>query len=71
MTCSPVDISTSISLSSGNLSMLWARLSNLSVSPAMADNTTTTLSPFSLYDMTRFATFLILSMSATDVPPYF
>src|SRR5512147_394803 len=70
VTCSPVEISTSVSLSSGNLLIPAASFKSLSVSPDMAETTTTMLSPLSLYRMTLSATFLIRSILPTEVPPY-
>ena len=71
VTRSPVDTSMSISRGSG-FSLTWlARLISLSVSPLMAETTTTTSCPSSLARHTRFATFLIRSGFPTDVPPYF
>jgi hypothetical protein len=71
VTRSPVERSISISRGSG-FSLTWEEsLISLSVSPLMAETTTTTSCPCSLVRTTRCATFLIRSGFPTDVPPYF
>ncbi len=71
VTRSPVDMSMSISRGSGLSLTCAARLISLSVSPLMAESTTTTSWPSSLVRQTRRATFLIRSGLPTEVPPYF
>ena len=70
-THSPVDKSISISLAEGFGFKSFAIFTRWSVVCPIADTTTTTSFPFSFSLMTVFATFLILSVSATDVPPNF
>ena len=69
--CSPVASSTSISRSFGKGMISLASVIRLSVTPLMADTMTTIWSPFARYLATRAATFLMRSVLATDVPPYF
>ena len=69
--CSPVASSTSISRSLGKGMISLASLIRLSVTPLMAETTTTTWSPLARYLATRAATFLMRSGLPTEVPPYF
>jgi hypothetical protein len=69
--CSPVDSSTSISRSVGLGETSRASLMSPSVTPLIADTTTTTLCPASCVSMTRRATFTMRSGLPTEVPPYF
>ena len=69
--CSPVASSTSISRSLGSGMISLASLIRLSVTPLMAETTTTTWSPLARYLATRAATFLMRSGLPTEVPPYF
>ncbi len=71
VTRSPVESSMSISRSSGNSAISCASLTRRSVSPLMAETTTTTVSPACRLLATRPATCLIRSMFATEVPPNF
>jgi len=48
-----------------------ASLMRLSVTPLMAETTTTTRSPWERYFATRAATFVMRWVLPTDVPPYF
>src|SRR5436190_23051298 len=69
--CSPVARSTSISRSFGNGMISLASWMRLSVTPLIAETTTTIWSPPARYFATRAATFLIRSVLPTEVPPYF
>jgi hypothetical protein len=69
--CSPVASSMSISRSLGSGMMSLASLIRPSVTPLMAETTTTTWSPCARYLATRAATFLMRSVLPTEVPPYF
>ena len=69
--CSPDDSSTSISRLEARGDICWPRLSSRSVSPAIAETTTTTRSPAATKRAMRSATALMRSISPTDVPPYF
>jgi hypothetical protein len=69
--CSPVASSTSISRSTGNGMISLASLIRLSVTPLIAETTTTIWSPWARYLATRAATFLMRSVFPTEVPPYF
>ena len=71
VSCSPTAKSISISRSSGSGFRVFARAIRSFVTPLLADTTTTTLFPASTKDLILFATFMILSVSPTDVPPYF
>ena len=71
LTCSPVARMTSSSRSFGRSDILCASPINRSVSPAMAETTTTTSWPAARAKVARRATFLIRSGSPTEVPPYF
>src|SRR5690606_8054928 len=71
VTCSPVDSRTSSSRLFGRGVSSRARPSRRSVSPLMAETTTTTWCPWRRVAMTRSATALIRSMEPTEVPPYF
>src|SRR3990172_1300054 len=71
VTRSPVESSMSISRSSGVSEICCARFMSFSVSPLIADTTTTTRCPSFLALATLLATFLMRSMLPTDVPPYF
>src|SRR5574341_1055230 len=71
VTCSPVETTTSYSLTFFPSPILPTMSTSLFVSPAMAETTTTMSWPRSFALATRPATLRILSMSATDVPPYF
>ena len=61
----------SISRSSGSGVISLAKPMSLSVTPLMAETTTTTWSPFARYWATRRATFWIRSVLPTEVPPNF
>ena len=69
--CSPVERRTSISRSLGWVHTSLESLINESVTPDMAETTTTTLWPACWVSITRCATFLIRSGLPTEVPPYF
>ncbi len=69
--CSPVARSMSISRSLGRGAMFLASAIKPSVTPRIAETTTTIRSPRWWYCATRFATFLMRSVSATEDPPYF
>ena len=69
--CSPVARSMSISRSLGSGAMSFASLMRPSVTPLIAETTTTSWSPRWRYSATRFATFLMRSVLPTEVPPYF
>src|SRR5439155_22310573 len=69
--CSPVASSMSISRSLGSGMISLASLMRLSVTPLMAETTTTIWSPCARYRATRAATFLIRSVLPTELPPYF
>ena len=69
--CSPVASSTSISRSLGSGMISLASLIKLSVTPLIAETTTTIWSPCARYLATRAATFLMRSVLPTEVPPYF
>ena len=69
--CSPVASSTSISRAGGCALTDLASLMRRSVSPDMADTTTTTSSPAALARCTRAATAAMRSGLPIDVPPYF
>ena len=69
--CSPVARSTSISRSLGFGETCLASLISESVTPLIAETTTTTWCPASCVAMTRRATFRMRSGLPTDVPPYF
>ena len=69
--CSPVASSTSISRSGGWSMICLDSLIRLSVTPLIADTTTTIWSPLARLAATRRATFLMRSASPTEVPPYF
>jgi hypothetical protein len=71
LTCSPVARITSSSRSLGRSAIWWASPINRSVSPAMAETTTTTSWPAARARVTRRATFWMRSGSPTEVPPYF
>ena len=68
---SPVDSSMSISRGSGRSEISYARSTRPSVVLPRADTTARTSSPPSFAAATRVATFLILSASATELPPNF
>src|SRR5258708_7342006 len=69
--CSPVASNTSISRSLGKgMSSLASRI-RLSVTPLIAETTTTMRSPLVWYLATRAATCLMRSVLPTEVPPYF
>ena len=70
-TCSPVASSTSISRAGGRTLMDLASLISRSVSPDMADTTTTTWWPCARARCTRSATAPMRSGLPMDVPPYF
>ena len=70
-TCSPVATTTSCSRWLGRSEICETRLSSRFVSPDIAETTTTTSLPSFCVAMHRRATFLIRSMSPTEVPPYF
>ena len=61
----------SISRVSGSVATARASLMRLSVTPDMAETTTTILSPARTCSATRAATALMRSGLPTDVPPYF
>ena len=69
--CSPVARSTSISRSLGSGMISLASVMRLSVTPLIAETTTTIWSPLLRYLATRAATFLIRPVLPTEVPPYF
>src|SRR5260221_2318880 len=69
--CSPGTRSMSIACSLGRGMISLASLIRLSVTPLMADTTTTIWSPCARYLATRRATFLMRSGLPTEVPPYF
>ena len=71
LACSPVASSMSISRGSGMGCMAWARPMSRSVSPDMADSTTTMRLPWRWLASTRRATAWILSVEPTEVPPNF
>src|SRR3990172_3072670 len=70
-TCSPVARITSSSRSSGASVISYASIRRRSVSPAMAETTTTTSFPASRVSTIRRATCRIRPTSPTEVPPYF
>src|ERR1051325_4106993 len=70
VTCSPVASSMSISRGAGWGTIWWARATSESVVLPMAETTITSWLLRAL-STARRATFLILSASATDEPPYF
>src|SRR5579859_1971649 len=70
-TCSPDAKSTSSSRRLGRGVRRWAKPKSRSVSPAMAETTTTTSWPSARVAATLPATSSIRSQSATEVPPYF
>src|SRR3990172_7422303 len=70
-TCSPVARMTSSSRSLGDSVISWASWRSRSVSPAMADITTTTSCPALFTSTIRLATRWIRPTSPTEVPPYF
>ncbi len=69
--CSPVASNISISRSSGSGTISLASLMRLSVTPLMAETTTTIWWPCCRYLATRAATFLMRSGLPTEVPPNF
>jgi len=71
VTCSPVASSTSSSRGLGRGAMLVPRPSNRSVSPDIAETTTTMSSPARRAAQTLSATCSMRAQSATEVPPYF
>ena len=71
VTCSPVERTASSSRGAGGFWMARARLSRRSVSPDIADTTTTRRWPSATATCTRSATAWIRSTVPTDVPPYF
>src|SRR3972149_3608026 len=71
VTRSPDERSRSISLSTGESVISCASAVSLSVSPLIADTTTTTSWPSSRVFATLRATFFMRSMLPTEVPPYF
>jgi hypothetical protein len=71
VTCSPVATTTSCSRSLGRSESAATSLSSRFVSPDMAETTTTTSWPAFWAAMQRRATFLMRSVSPTEVPPYF
>src|SRR3972149_6836070 len=70
-TCSPVARMTSSSRSFGDSVISWASWRSRSVSPAMAETTTTTSCPALFASTIRPATRWIRPTSPTEVPPYF
>src|SRR6478609_1823693 len=71
VSCSPMARSMSISRAFGvSVSALALAMSSL-VTPERADTTTTRPCPSSRDFLMRWATFLIRSISPTEVPPYF
>src|SRR3990172_4546652 len=71
VTCSPLASSISISRGSGLGETAWASSISPSVVLPMAETTTTSRWPGAADSAARRATFLIMSGSATDEPPYF
>ena len=72
VTCSPEAVSTSISRAlPWSPPMSWPMVTKRLVSPDIADTTTTTSWPWSMYPFMRCATPRIRSTSPTLVPPYF
>ena len=69
--CSPVANSTSNSRSVGSSATSRASLSRPSVTPDIAETTTTTWFPARWVASTRRATWRMRSGVPTDVPPYF
>ena len=69
--CSPVDISTAVSLLSGSFASSFASPINLSVVFPCADNTTTMFLYFCLYAITLIENYFNVSLSATERPPNF
>src|SRR5580765_5040289 len=69
--CSPVASRTSISRSGGAAMICLASLIRPSVTPPIAETTTTIWLPRARLSSTRRATFLMRSASPTEVPPYF
>ncbi len=70
-TCSPVDMSKSISLFDGYFAACLAISNKWLVVLPIADNTTTTFWKDSFFLMILFAIFCIFSMVSTDDPPNF
>ena len=71
VTCSPVEAITSSSRGSGEAEISLASAIRRFVSPDIADGTTMTSWPRFFQRAMRFATFLIRSVVATEVPPNF
>src|SRR3972149_6219825 len=70
-TCSPVARMTSSSRSFGDSVISWASWRSRSVSPAMAETTTTTSCPALFASTIRPATRWIRPTPPTEAPPYF
>ena len=71
VTCSPEATTTSYSLGSCSAAASRHNCTSRSVSPAMAETTTSTSLPASASRFTRPATLRMRSMPAIDVPPNF
>ena len=71
VTCSPAATTTSYSRASCRRGFARVQSTSWLVVPAIAETTTATSLPASTSRLTRNATLLIRSMSATDVPPNF
>ena len=71
VTCSPLATTTSYSLGSWSAAASLHNWISRSVSPAIADTTTSTSLPASASRLTRAATVRMRSIPAIDVPPNF
>ncbi len=71
VTCSPEATTTSYSRASCSSPKALVQPTSWLVTPAIAETTTATSLPASTSRLTRCATDLIRSMSATEVPPNF
>jgi len=71
VTCSPLATTTSYSLGSWRAAASRHSWTRRSVSPAIAETTTSTSLPVSASRRTRSATWRMRSMPAIDVPPNF
>jgi hypothetical protein len=71
VTCSPLATTTSYSVGSWSAAASRHNCTSRSVSPAMAETTTSTSFPASASRLTRAATLRIRSIPAIDVPPNF
>ena len=71
VTCSPVAATTSSSRGSGSAWICLAKAIRRSVSPAIAEGTTTRSWPAAFHLATRRATLRMRSTEPTEVPPNF